>query len=284
MTETDLHAFYQEILNRVLNEDLHLPSQPDVMMKVRKAVNDDNTTSKTLTKIISKDPGLTAFFMQTAASPLYRRLVPPKTLADVVGLMGFSATSSLVMLYSSRHLVKIKDAASRKIFNQTWKRVVVKTSVASFFAQQFKFYPVDYVQMAMLLTEIGSLSVLSAMLKSSEKPDETIYFKMCREYSKNIGTKVLEKWSVDQTIIEMVAQCGQWDQTWDDKLSLLDIANLALYYTVRMTVKNPSLPELTTLAAFNKIPSSKQACAKPDWLDIVIENEDEIQSIIESFS
>ena len=54
MSATDLHVYYQEILNRVLNEDLRLPSQPDVMMKVRKAVGDDNTTCESLSEIIAK--------------------------------------------------------------------------------------------------------------------------------------------------------------------------------------------------------------------------------------
>lgn len=283
MTEIDLHALYQEMLDKVLNDQIRLPSQPDVMMRVRKAVADTNSTSHSLTDIIAKDPGLTAYLVQAAASPIYRRAVPPKTLSDVVGLLGFAATSSLVSLYSTRNLVELKNATAKKLFNHTWERVVVKTSVASFLAQQFKFFPVDQVQMAMLLTEIGSLSVLSAMLGSSESPDAGIYFQMCREYSKRIGCAVLKKWEVDQTVVDMLEQCGQWDQTWGDKLSLLDIANLALYHTVLLTVENPSLPALESLAAYEKIPEAKRACAESNGLSIVADNQDEVQTIISSF-
>jgi HD-like signal output (HDOD) protein len=283
MTETNLHGLYQNVLDQVLKEDVRLPSMPDVAMKVRSAISIDSTSNETLTTIIARDPGLTAYLVRAASSPIYRRSAAPKTLSEVVGLLGFAATNSLVMIYSTRNMVEIKTEAAKKLFNHTWERLVVKTSVASFLAQQLKYRPVDQVQMAMLLTEVGSLAVLSAMLGTSETPDSAIYFQMCRQYSKQIGCAALAKWGVDQTIINVLSDCGNWDKTWDDKLNLLDIANLALYYTVRLTAENPELPDLESLAAYQKIPEKLNACSEPNWLDLVADNNDEIQAIISAF-
>ena len=229
MTAIELNNLYQETLDKILHEQVRLPSQPDVMINVRKAVSDDNSTIQSISNIIAKDPGLTGFLVRAASSPIYRRAVPPQSLAEVVGMLGFSATSSLVSLYSTRNLVQLNSATSKELFNHTWERLVVKTSVASFLAQQFKFHPVDHVQLAMLLTEVGSLSVLSVMLDSAETPDTGIYFQMCRQFSKTIGCAVLKKWDVEQSIIDMLAESGQWNKSWGDTLSLLDIANLSSF-------------------------------------------------------
>ena len=217
---TDLQTLFQEVLDNVLKDDLRLPSMPDVAMEVRTAVSKDSTTCDTLTDIIAKDPALTAYLVKAASSPVYRRAVPPKVLSDVVGLLGFAATNSLVMIHCSRNMVELKSATAKKLFNHTWERLVVKTSVASFLAQELKYRPVDEVQMAVLLTEIGSLAVLSTMLDASETPDEDIYFQMCRQYSKQIGSAALKKWEVDPTIIDVLSDCGNWEKTWDDKLNL----------------------------------------------------------------
>lgn len=283
MTDTNLESLYQGILDRVLENDFHLPSMPDIAMKVRSAITSDVTTVDSLTQIISKDPGLTAYLIQAAASPVFRRAVAPKTLADVVGLLGFSSTSSMVMAYSTKNMVEIKDTTAKQLFQHTWDRLVVKTSVASFLAKQFKFHPVDQIQMAMLLTEVGSLSVLGAMLEHSDHINVDIYFQMCRQYSKKIGIAVLEKWELDEEIIELQRDCGQWDKTWADNLSMLDIANLALYYTVNLTVDTPTLPDLESLAAYEKIPENMKSCSKPNWLDLISDNNDEIQEIISAF-
>jgi HD-like signal output (HDOD) protein len=177
----------------------------------------------------------------------------------------------------------LKDAVAKKLFNHTWERLVVKTAIASFLAQKLGYRKVDQVQMAMLLTEVGSLSVLSAMIDSDGALDVEIYFQMCREYSKTLGGILLEKWNVDATIVKVLRQCGQWEETWEDKLNLLDIANLALYYTVLHTVKEAKLPALESLVAYKKIPEAMNKCSKPNWLSLITENEDEIKIIINSF-
>ncbi|MGH1471439.1 MAG: HDOD domain-containing protein [Cellvibrionaceae bacterium] len=288
MNEAELQNFYHEVLDRVLNDELRLPSLPDVTMKVREAVAAENTTCESLTEIIAKDPGLTAYLVRAASSPVYRRAVPPTTLSEVVGLLGFAATNSLVMLHSIRSLVSFDNPVATKLFNHTWERLVVKTSVASFFCQHLKYRSIDQVQMAMLLTEVGSLSVLSAMLEGVKgeditSPDTDVYFQMCRKYSKEIGCAVLKKWKIDETIISMLADCGNWEKTWEEKLNLLDIANLALYNTVLLTSKNPTLPELPTLAVFSKLPEPLREFSKPNWLSVVADNQEDIQAIIASF-
>ena len=283
MTDKNLEALYQEVLDIVLKDDVRLPSMPDIAMKVRAAIAKDSTTNVSLTAIIAKDPALTAYLVQAASSPIYRRSMPPRTLAEVVSLLGFAATNSLVMIHGTRNMVELKSPAAKKLFSYTWERLVVKTSVASFLAQRFKYRPVEQVQMAMLLTEVGSLAVLSTMLSTSETPDSEIYFQMCRQYSKQIGSAALRKWGVDQTVIDVLDDCGRWKETWEEKLNLVDIANLSLYYTVLMTTENPTLPDLESLAAYQKIPEDMRACSKPNWLDLITENNDEIQSIISAF-
>lgn len=282
MTNSDLSTLYKEVLDRTLKDDFRLPNLPDITMKVRAAIDSENTTAETLTQLISKDPSLTAHLIQCASSPIYRRPVPPKTLGEVIGLLGFSATNSLVMLHSVQNMIELKSTVEKHLFNHTWERLIVKTSLACFFAQKLGYRPVDQVQMATLLTEVGSLSVLSAMLETPEPPNPAVYFQMCRQYSKTLGDVLLRKWGVDPSIIKMLRHCGQWEKTWEEKLNLLDIANLSLYYTVLLTVKEPNLPDLETLAVYQKLPSDLRECGRANWLNLVTENNDEIQSYISS--
>lgn len=283
LPDDNLQALYQEVLDRVLNDDIRLPSMPDIAIDVRVAISEENTTCESLTSIIAKDPALTAYLVKAASSPIYRRPVPPKTLADVVGLLGFSATSSLVMIHSTRNMVELNSPIAKELFEHTWERLIVKTSVASFLAQQLKYRPVEQVQMAMLLSEVGSLCVLSAMMEASETPDTVVYFQMCRQYSKRLGSAALTKWGIDSTIIDLVNDCGQWDLTWNEDLNLLDIANLALYSTVLLTTDDPFLPEIESLAAYSKLPEELRSCSKENWLDVIVENDEEIQTIISAF-
>lgn len=283
MISEELTTLYKSVLDKVLNDDVLLPSLPDVTMKVRQAVADEHTTIETLTEIIAKDPALTAYLVQAASSPVYRRAVPATTLSEVTGLLGFSAINSLVMLHSTRRIVDLKTSESKYLFSHTWERLVVKTSVASFLAKHLNYQKIDEVQLALLLTEVGSLAVLSTMLETSHTPDEETYFLMCRLYSKKIGYEILRKWEVNKKISDMLARCGHWDATDGEGICLLDIANLSLYYTVRMTNREASLPDLVHIAAYEKLSEENKVCTKPNWLDLIVDNQVEIESIVKSF-
>jgi len=274
---------YQKVINRVLEDNSRLPSLPDIVFKIRDAIEDGSTTVESLANLISKDPALTAHLVKSAGSPIFRRAVPPKTVSEVVGLLGFSATNSLVMLYSTKHMVELNDSLSIQLFNHTWERLVVKTSIASFLAQKLGYRPVDRVQMALLLTEVGSLSVLASILDVEGVPNKEVYFTMCREFSKTLGTTLLQQWNVDDSILEVVQRCGNWEDSFEEQLNLLDIANLALYCTVQHTVTDADLPPLSSLAAYKKIPTSMSACSQENKLDLITDNQEEIDQIIETF-
>ena len=53
---------------------------------------------------------------------------------------------------------------------------------------------------------------------------------------------------------------------------------------VRMTVDSPALPELSNLAAYQKLPQKYQSGDDTEgWLDLISENKDDIDEMIESF-
>src|SRR4051812_24138181 len=116
MSNKNLESLYQEVLDKVLEDDLRLPSMPDIAMNVRSAISKETTTNASLTATIAKDPALTAYLVQAASSPVYRRAMAPRTLADVVSLLGFAATNSLVMLHASRSMVALKTDTAKKLF------------------------------------------------------------------------------------------------------------------------------------------------------------------------
>lgn len=277
------YSIYKTVIQEVLHDSERLPSLPNITMKIRQEIGKDSATAESLAHLVSKDPSLSALLVKCASSPLFRRAVAPKTLVDVIGLLGFNQVSNLVMLHSVRSLYAMRNSKSKKLFGLTWKRLVVKTAVAMFLAKKLYYHPLDQVPMATLLTEVGSLSVLSAILETNEVPDQDTYIELCRHYSKSLGTILLKKWNVDPIFIEINRQSGLWEQQSGEELELIDIVNLAIYNTVLLTNKHPSLPPLQSLMAYQKLPLPLQELKSPHHLTFVYEHKQEIQEIIDSF-
>ncbi len=283
MLGSEQYAVYRTVIKQVLSDTEKLPSLPAITLKIRKAIGESNTTAQSLARLVGKDPALSALLIKSASCPLFRRSVAPKTLAEVVSMLGFDAVHSLVMLHSVQSLFVLRNSTMKKLFSHTWQRLVLKTSVASFLAQRLGYRPIDEAQMATLLTEVGSLAVLSALIEGDHTPDPATYFELCRHYSKSLGSVLLNKWNVDKNFVSILKQSGNWDETTGEEIALIDIVNLSVYHTVLLTNKNASLPPLQSLAAFHKLSEADRECGKANLLAMVIENRDEIQAIVNTF-
>ncbi len=283
MHTAELYAVYRSVINNALNDNEHLPSLPAITLQVRRAIHDDHTTVDSLADLVRRDPGISALLIKAASSPLYATLQAPKTLQDAIRLLGLKTVGNLVMLHSVRSLFVMRHPLIKKLFDITWKRLAVKTCIANCLAEKLRYQPRDQVQVAALLTEIGSLAVLAALRDLEEPPSEEIYFTLCRHYSKSLGTILLRKWNIDPQLIDAMRFCGHWQKTEAGALTLIDIINLAMYNTILYSPKGKTLPSLDSLAAYQKLSPLDAGVSKTNVLRIVADNKTQINDAIKEF-
>lgn len=280
--EQSRYQIYRSVIARVLNDQEHLPSLPAITLKIRHAINDSNTTVEMLAQLIGSDPSLSALLMKSVSSPLYRTLESPNTLQGVISIMGFAAVNNVVMAHSVNSLFVFRKPALKILFNMTRQRQVVKGSMSGFLAKKLQYQPSDEALMVSLLSEVGTLALLSAFRDYDDVPDKQMYLRLCRDYSKSLGIILLTKWGVDEKLIDAVKYCGLWEKESEGPLSLLDIINLALYHTIKATSPNATLPDLKELAAYSKLRPPNNFLSPGGQLMLVTENLDEIKSMIKS--
>lgn len=281
---SEQYVVYRSVIQRVLNDEEHLPSLPSITLKIRHALADDNTTTESLAQMIGKDPALSALLMKTASSPLYRTLEQPQAIRDVIALLGMQTIGNLTMLHSVRSVFLLRSPKLKKLFTHTWKRLAIKASFASLLAQKIGYQPADQAMMTALLSEVGSLSVLSALQELPEVPTDETYFALCRNYSKSLGSILLSKWSIEKDIIDVIKKVGQWEYSHGEQIQLIDIVNLALYNTILHSAsKSKPLPPINTLAAYKKLKPPYNILKKPSLMGLVVDNKDELSQMVKSF-
>lgn len=277
------YEVYRAVIQRVLNNDEHLPSLPATTLKIRQALSNENTTIDDLAQLISKDPALSALLMKTAASPLYRTVQQPKSIRDVIALLGMPAIDNLAMVHSVKSVFMLRSPTLKKFFKHTWRRLAIKASFASLLAQKIGFRPADQPMIAALLTEVGSLAVLSALQEQDHNPNAQTYFALCASYSKSLGSILLTKWNIDPLYIDVIKRAGQWDATTGTELHLIDIVNLSLYNTILHTPNAKPLPPINQLAAYQKLKAPYNILKKPGLLNLVADNKEELGLMVKSF-
>ena len=81
----------------VLQCAARLPSPPDIVMELVKAVDSDNSSSAQVARLVERDPALTARVLKVSNSPFYGMAGRVGTIRDAVVILVFSNVCNLVV-------------------------------------------------------------------------------------------------------------------------------------------------------------------------------------------
>ncbi len=272
------YAVYREVIAQLMQGNEQLPSLPSITLEIRRALAKPDISFTNLSKILAKDPSLSAMLLKYASSPHF--LHPPlHSLQDVVRVLGLDQVERITMVHSVTSLFTMHSAYHKRLFVDAWHRVVLKASVSSFLARHIPLVPEDQVLLVSLLSEVGTLGVLSAFRDRAHPPPEDVYVSLCREYSKSLGVIMMKKWQVDEAFIQVIRRIGNWFDSEQDRLDLADLVNLGLYHALVLRQAGRQLPPLINLSAYKKLDAPFNLLDPQSHLNLVTTHVAEIKSL-----
>lgn len=281
------YSTYRSVIEALLNGNEPLPRLPPMTAEIRKAMEQQNLSMVDLSRLLARDAELSAVLLKYASSPLIGAQTPPQNLMDVLRLLGMNQVERITMVHSIKSLFNVQSANHRRLFSEAWRRLALKASLSTFIAKQLHLKKVspDTVLMVALLSEVGTLAVLSA-LKNAEQspdlptatPDLPTYIKLCREYAKPLGILTLKQWDVDEQYIEVIQHVGDWKGESTGAMNIADVINLGLFHSLKLSSVKTDLPPLQEITAYQKLeaPANKIITG---GLDLVMTNIQEIRVV-----
>lgn len=235
-----------------------LPSLPNMTLQIRRAAADNNTTVGRLRDLIGTDPSLSVVVMRHVSSPLFKTVQQATDLEAAIRLMGIPYVANLVMSHSLKSLFINNNPKLRELFAISWKRQALKASMSRFIATKLGRGVADEAFISSLLSEVGTLAIISAVSGLQQVPDQRTYLSLCRHYSKSLAAIILRRWNMDERYLNVAKNCGNWaplSEYVPGPMTVLDMVNLALYHTVCLLKKDHNLPPLEQLALYQRLPS-----------------------------
>jgi len=109
----------EKVMNELAAKGIKIPPQPKVLLDLNKKLASDNYDVRSLAKIISIDPGITAMLFKAARSPIFGHGKKFETLDQIIMVVGVKQTFNLVQAMALSSCVSDK---SRKAFDIFWTR------------------------------------------------------------------------------------------------------------------------------------------------------------------
>ena len=247
-----------EDLGRSLAEgDLKLPSLPEVALKIRSALSDENVSIGEVSRLIGADPALAARILKTANSALfYRGSKPITSVHGAVSQLGYRMVRNVALSFAAQQVFIGYDSEHlRAHLTQVWQHSVHTAALAHMLARVRTRLNPDEAFLAGLLHEVGKLYILMrAKDKAALLASETAFEAVLNEWHPRLGRAVIETWALPADLAVAVGEhqgCGLDAPDPPALTHVLAVANYlaehseAAYADEQFHAKAPSLGSLS---------------------------------------
>ncbi len=220
--------FLAELIDAITHDRLTLPTLPEVALKIRDAVNDDEVTSAKLAVVIGQDAALAARIIKVANSPLMRGAVVVDNLQLAITRMGITFVRNLATGLAMEQMFQATHDAVDKRLRASWEHSIEVASISHVLASNFTKLKPDQATLAGLVHEIGILPILTL---AEENPQilehEKVLDKIIDRLQGKVGRAILKAWDFPEEIRAVPVGCGDFTRDGGAQADYVDVVTVA---------------------------------------------------------
>lgn len=226
----DAFSFVQALALEMSAGKIEIPSFPDVAVRVRKVLADENVSAQQVARVVSSEPALAAKLLQisnsVALNPNGQRVIE---LKSAIARIGLSMVRSASLAFA---MEQIKNAAAlaplRKPLNELWERSVKVAAMSFVVARSWSKVNPDSALLAGLMHGMGRVYILTRAVKHPALfADTAAYQQIVRDWHPSIAKAVLESWEISPQIIEAIENYTDLDRRSPGDPDLTDVLTVA---------------------------------------------------------
>ncbi|MDH5784773.1 MAG: HDOD domain-containing protein [Chromatiales bacterium] len=239
--------FLQELLTDLEKNQLVLPTLPEVALKVRDTVDDENSTCADIAKVIATDAALSARIIQVANSPLMRASNTIESLDMAVNRLGMKLIRDMVVSMVMQQMFQATSDVTDRKLREIWEHSTSVAAISHALAAAFTNISPEQAMLAGLIHDIGALPILT---KAEDFPEllenEAELNLIINKLHSKIGKAILQAWNFPPELIKVAAE--HEDHTRE--------------------AEEPDLIDVVTVANLQSYMGSNHPLAKEDWSKI----------------
>jgi HD-like signal output (HDOD) protein len=254
--------FLAGLASEVSAGTVNLPSFPDVVIRIRKALADPDAKVNQLVKIIGTEPRLAARLIQAANSAAFNPTGKPLTdLRAAITRLGHRPVQSSAMAFAVRQLRLAPALRSiSKPLNILWEESISVASICQVLARRTTISP-DEAFLTGLLHGIGRLYIMVRAVGKSEKLwGNESFMEMVEGWDPAIGKAVLESWGFVEAMADALGEQQEYDRSGRGEANLTDVLIVGVVLATALRKPGPRTVEMNGMNSFQRLGLNAQDC------------------------
>lgn len=243
----------QEIISAIKNDQLVLPTLPEVALKVREVADDPNADIDKLVNVIGNDAAMSARLIRVANSPLLRASRPIEDLRAALMRLGIHYTCNIATGLAMEQMFQATSDLVDMRMREVWSRSSEVAGISHVLCKHYTRLRPDQATLAGLVHKIGVLPILTyaedhpALLKDSITLDTVI-----EQIHAPIGDLILKTWGFPQEIAHIPSQHLDFGRSIP-KADYADIVTVAMLQSYMGTDSPMAKVDFNKVAAFERL-------------------------------
>ena len=210
----------------IAGDHIDLPSFPEVALRVRRALADEDVSIDVVVRALSAEPSLAVKLLQLANSaalnPGGRRLTD---LRAAIARIGFNMARSATIAFAMAQLRRAEAYKGLdKQFSELWRTSTQVAAVSFVVARRLTKVNADLALLAGLLHTVGKLYLLTRASRYPELLDDhTAYPALVQAWHARIANAILVNWELAPSVVEAVRGFEACDREREGEIDLLDV-------------------------------------------------------------
>ncbi|OZB34049.1 MAG: histidine kinase [Pseudomonas sp. 34-62-33] len=222
----------QELIQAIENDELVLPTLPEVALRVREAAEDPDVGIPQISKVIGNDAALTARIIKVVNSPLLRSNKEITDLQMAVSRLGINYTCNLATGLAMEQMFQAtSDVVDRKM-REVWNKSTEIAGICHVLCRHYTRLMPDQATLAGLVHQIGVLPILTYAEEHNELLADSISLNhVIEQIHPIIGDKILRTWEFPEPIAIVPSQYLDFtrDSAKVDYVDIVQVATLQSY-------------------------------------------------------
>jgi HD-like signal output (HDOD) protein len=275
--QQEAFAFVQELAAEMSRGKIDLPGFPNIAMRVRQVLADQEVGPEKVVRVISSEPVLAAQLLRMAGAaarnPTGKPIADLRTAVVRVGLDVVRSATFSFALSQMRNVEALKGLEGP--LDELWRRSAAVAAMTYVLARRHTRVNADTALLAGLLHSIGKLYILT---RAAGHPalfaDHATFHSIVRDWGSPVAKAVLENWGLAEEIVTAVSEFQDFERQHEGPVDLVDV--LTIGYLLAAYKEHPESIELNlqNVSACARLPLDLQG-----YLTLIQESESEIAEL-----
>ena len=243
----------RELTLAIENDELVLPTLPEVALRVREAAEDPNISIPALSKVIGNDAAVTARIIKVVNSPLLRSSREIDDLQMAISRLGINYTCNLATGLAMEQMFQATtDVVDRKM-REVWNKSTEIAGICHVLCRHYTRLMPDQATLAGLVHQIGVLPILTYAEEHNELLADSISLNhVIDKIHPIVGEKILRTWDFPDAIASVAGQYTNFQRD-SDKVDYVDIVQVATLQSYMGTQHPYAQLDWSSVPAFSKL-------------------------------